>query len=552
MSRFNRILAKAPPILLILSMVYIGFLGIISADFGQNWDEPRLIGSLQNTVRSGLLLPRWYQYPSVSYDVGMLCVAPHMAMRVARSWGTDHGGKRDALARYLGEPAFKFQLRSAFFVLCILSAIPVYILARCLSGSNWIALFAALTAISTWEFLYHARWIAPDGLVALFASGSALCQYQILNTGRVQSRRLFWIILSAIFAGLCLGTKYPGGIVLVPLILAIALSHGRREWTPPAVRVQVKTAILVAIGTFLLTTPGCFLEPLQFLRDVGGEMVHYSRGHGGYTVNRGGEHLTKLCMYCVSVLFSRNSFLAVGASLSAALGAAYLLTTQARIGFWFLSLPVVYIVYMSSQRVMIVRNYLILLPFLAVLAAVGLFAVIRRIGNRGIARFLLCSAAVLFTGYNLVVATRSSLGIFRHHASSARQAVETRIISSPETKFFLSSAILKLLEGSPVRGSANIVDTVALADRFIFHSEEVTDWKLFRANTAGRYRTVWSDVEEVNWDFYPSWKGPGRVLEVSATESELERLRDHVIRTQGSSPVDAGKADVSPRPNLRQ
>lgn len=534
MIKRNTILANMPPILLALSLLYVGLLGIISTDFGYHWDEARLISSVQNSVSSGLLLPGWYNYPSVSYDVSLLAAAPHLVAQAVRSWGADQELMSEEVVRYLGEPAFHLQLRSIFFLLSMFSVFPVYILVRRLSGSAWIALFAGLTSISTWEFVYHARWIAPDCLLALFISWSLLGQYQILNCEN-QSRRIVWVIISAIFAGLCIGTKYNGGIVLVPLLLAIAISRRRTESIASSILLPAAIGLLVVAVVFVLTTPGFLLERLRFLDDVHSEMAHYSRGHGGYTVVPGWDHFSKLFVYLASVFLSKNTVLAVMASTLAVLGAAYLVKTQAKISIWFLSLPVFYGLYMSAQAVMIVRNYLVLLPYFAVLMGLGLFAATSAAQSRRGLRFLFGTAAVFFIVYNMSIATKSSLGIFRPNTTSIKLTIESRVKSSPETRFFLSPASLNIVSAAFASNHSNIVETIGLADKLIFLSNEVTDWRLFVGNVPGRYHTVWSRLDEVNWDFYPSWDGHDRVLEVSANESEFGPLISEVIQKKGST-----------------
>ena len=71
------------------------------------------------------------------------------------------------------------------------------------------------------------------------------------------------------------------------------------------------------------------------------------------------------------------------------------------------------------------------------------------------------------------------------------------------------------------------------SDRLIFLSSEVINLKLYKANVPGRYRTVWSQMEEVNWDYYPSWLGNYRILEISPTDRELKALMEEVIPTKG-------------------
>ena len=512
---------KLPPVLLAVVLLYLAVLGLISTDFGLHWDESALLWSVQHSVSTGLLLPRWYNYPSLSYDVSMLTALPHAIRHAVKAWGTEAGLGSDELLQYLSEPAFHLQLRSVFFVLSILAAWPVYVLARRLSGSAWIGLFAGLTSVTAWELVYHARWIAPDGLAVLFVSAAVCSQYRILNG---DGRSLAPVIVSAIFAGLCLGAKYPCGMVLLPLVLAIVMSAeppARMTW--PTLRL-VATGLAVAAAVFVVTTPGSLLEPLRFLRDLRFEMVHYSQGHSGYTVEAGWDHLSKVVAYLATVLLSKNAVIATSASALAAVGAVSLVKTRPRVGIWLLSLPILYLLYMSGQRTLIVRNYLLILPFLAVLASLGLlFLLSASQGRRGL-RVLLCTAAASGIAYNLAVATKSSLGIFRPDPSSARAAIESRIASDPETMFFLSAASAQALGRDVLSRQDNVAATLGQAQRLIFFSNEVADSKLLVANVAGRYRTVWSRLEEVNWDFYPSWKGHHRVLEVSTQEPELERL----------------------------
>ncbi len=429
------------------------------------------------------------------------------------------------------------------------SAFPVYILVRRLSGSAWIALFAGVTSISTWEFVYHARWIAPDGLLSLFIAWSLVFQYQILNCEH-QSRRIVWIVISAIFAGLCIGAKYPGGIVLVPLLLAITISYRRTASTTlPMMLLIVSIGLLVAAVVFLLTTPGAFVEPFKFLRDVHYEIVHYNNGHRGYTVVKGWDHFTKLFVYLTSVFLSKNTVLAVTAIVLAVLGTAYLVKTQAKISIWFLSLPVFYGLYMSAQSVMFVRNYLLLLPYFSVLMGLGLFAATSAAKSRHGLRILIGTAAGFFIVFNMSVATKSSLGIFRPHTTSVGSAIESWVMASPKTQFFLSPASREFFSATSASNHSNIVETIDLADKLIFVSDEVTNRASFVANVPGRYLTVWSSMEEVNWDFYPTWEGHHRVLEISTNESELGPLISEVILTSIWPPPVKGRIPLKDQKN---
>ena len=528
MIKRNVVFAYIPQVLFSILLAYVILMGIISTDFGYHWDEQRVILAVQNSISTGLLLPRRYNYPSMTYNVSILTafVDPNVVTLAIRTIKRGEKPNTEDIVRLLNGTAFRLKLRSIFFLLCMFIGIPVYFLVKQLSKNAWIALYSGLASISAWEYIYHARWVAPDGLLALFVSWSLLSQYQILTSER-QNQRIAWVIISAIFAGFCIGTKYPGGIVLIPLLISIIISHRRNKST--ALPILLAIGLIVPATVFIITTPGSLLEPIKFLHNVRFEMAHYSQGHGGYSVNSFWEHFSKLFVYLTSVLLSKNTVLALAATMFAVLGAFYLLKSHIEIGIWFLSLPIFYSLYMSTQSVMIVRNYILLLPFFAILMGLGLYATTSAAQNRYGLRFLLGTAAFFFIVYNMSVMTKSSLSIFRPHTISVKSAIESRLISSPEIRFFLSPRSFDFLGVASGSKHYNITDSIDLADRFIFFSSEVSDWKLFLANVPSRYRTIWSELDEVNWDFYPSWEGHSRVLEISAKEKDLNPLISGIL-----------------------
>ncbi|HVP10245.1 MAG TPA: phospholipid carrier-dependent glycosyltransferase [Phycisphaerae bacterium] len=518
-----------PLILAIAIIICMGVLGAASVDIGAHWDEPRLISSIQTTVEYGWLVPRWYNYPSVCYDVGMLTAAFHGAVsgRHASPVTEEALPAKRELLEFLGSDAFTWELRSVFFLLSCLTGLAVYYLASGLTGRNWVGLLATLTLLGSWEFTYHAKWIAPDCLVALFASCSILGQLGVLKAEK-QGQRFLMVTISSIFAGLTVGTKYPGGIVLVPLLLAIGLS-AKRHRSRPVLEVGLHALALgLAATVFLVTTPGFFLDPQGFARDVRYELSHYGEGgHAGYSVAPGWGHFSKMSLYLAAVSLSENMVLAVAASVSAAVGIVSLARTQPRITAWFISLPLLYVVYMSSQRVMIVRNCMLLLPFLAVFAALG-FGVIASAPRRRSFRVVLFCVFASFVLFNLSMVTRSSLSILYPDTGSGSRAIAEHVTSSSPTLIYLSPGCRKLLAADPAAAHPNVAQSPEAADRFLFLSDEVPGWRLYPANVPGRYRTIWSQMREVNWDYYPSWTGRHRVLEVSASDPELEPLRKRV------------------------
>src|SRR5262249_28770477 len=215
---------RVPVVVLAVVLAYVAVLGVASRDFGTHWDEASITGSVQKSFATGLLLPGWYHYPSLTYDVAMLVALPHALADAAQRFDLQNRGPASpALVGFLGSPGFLLEIRSLFFVLSTLTGLAVYLLALRLTGRAWAAVFGALTTVSAWEFTYHARWVAPDCLLLLPAAFALWSEQRLLDPAAAPRRRA-WLTLASAFTGLAAGAKYPGGMLVLPLLTAVALS----------------------------------------------------------------------------------------------------------------------------------------------------------------------------------------------------------------------------------------------------------------------------------------------------------------------------------------
>src|SRR5262249_9049599 len=206
--------------------------------------------------------------------------------------GVPPAGAPGAEWRFLRKPPYHLRLRALFFLLTMTAAIPVYLVTRRLTASDWIALGAALLVLTSFELGYHARWIAPDGLLVALVAWSAWAQLRLM-TAEGPGPRWGRLLFASALTGLCVGTKYPAALVFVPLMLAIVWRPSPGRSTGMLVG-QIVAAIVVTKLAFLATTPGALKETATFLRDVRFEAAHYQEGHFGYTVGRGLPHLLAL------------------------------------------------------------------------------------------------------------------------------------------------------------------------------------------------------------------------------------------------------------------
>ena len=486
-----------------ITLLYVGFLGSLSMDLGYHWEEVRSIQSMKDSIETGLLLPGWYNYPSISYDIALIVSAPKS---VSLALAAEPDMVREGIGAYLSSHDYNLFLRDVFFLLSMATGLVVYLLVTKLAQSAWTGLLALLLLTTSWEIFYHARWLAPDGILMLFVAWAMLSQYQVLQA-RHARQRLFRVVFAAVMAGVCIGVKYPGGIVLVPLMLAIVFSQrgqvesgGAQDCESQPVTAQlIKLSLVVTAATFFVTTPGALLEPDNFVRDVLSEVAHYREGHGSYTVAPGFEHASKLMIYLVGVAPSQNFAISVGTSLVALVGSISLLQDKPKLAIWLLSLPVFYVLYMSTQHVLIVRNLLLIIPFLAIFAALGVQRLIRFAGKQTIIRAFVVVVAAGVIAFNLNYLTTSSLNIMRSADESSapsiqeqRNAVTQYLAVSPDTLFYASPVVTDILSADTETRPTNLTSDFDTAQKFIFGSEEVISSRHYIINVRNIYQTVWS------------------------------------------------------------
>jgi 4-amino-4-deoxy-L-arabinose transferase-like glycosyltransferase len=493
--------------------------GLRGIDFGSHWDEPKLLDAVATAAETHVLLPGWYNYPSLSFDVSMLSAAPEIWTAVASV--TAHKGDHisASLAGELRTEGFKLRVRSVFLILTLSAAVWSFLVVIVLGRTPLEAVFTALLILSSWEIGYHARWIAPDGLLMSFGALSLLIMIVALRS----PKPLPWLRLAAVAVGLATSAKYPGGVLMLGLFYAILAARDRGVgkmnylWLP-----------LLTAATFLFVTPGAFLDPWGFLRDVHAEMIHYrSAGHGGYTVSSQAQHLRLIIVYLVSVAFSpvsASAVLVVGLSF---VGVVVLTREDLRVAPLLIALPVIYVLYFSSQRVMIARNLLFVMPFLAVLAGRGAAAA-ASLGRP--AKYAVFAVLAILITVNYVTLYRFSTTVESRSTIDKTADIVAYLRANPNTPVYLSPAVRAALGKTDLPEVSNLRPRIEDGARVVYSTNEV--WAAYRTgatmravNRPGLYTRVSGPVE-VNWNYYPNWSGDARIMAVSADVARMIGVPD--------------------------
>jgi 4-amino-4-deoxy-L-arabinose transferase-like glycosyltransferase len=490
--------------IVLVPLVIFVVTGLRGLDFGFHWDEDYHVGTLREALEEGTVLPGSFRYPSVSHWLCVAGLAPEL-LRGAPPELT----LQEHLSLALESQDYLLRVRAIFLCVSALSLLPVFALVWGWRRRPLEALLAACLIGGSWEVAYHARWLAPDGVLMTFAALTLFgATRACLAPGRHRS-----LVLAALAAGAACGTKWPAGLLLLPVLLAAWFGLEGAE------RRRLLIALLGLVGWFslayLVTTPGTILDASTVIDALAMQQGKYASGHLGHTVGRGPEHLLKLLEYFSLSFFSRFplvSLLFFGASL---VGCVSLVRESRRLAWVTLSFPLSYLLFFSAYPVMIPRNYLILAPFLALLAARGTAVLVlalprpamRGAAVAGVLTLLLLDAAwLVHAGESIRVGDRS---VF------VRQ-LAAHVDAHPDTHYAASPTILRHLRQLDGRRRPHVARPLEEADEVIFYASEAYGHIAGLRTRHDLARATFGPLD-VNFNYYPSWLGEDRIVVLPAS-----------------------------------
>lgn len=150
------------------------------------------------------------------------------------------------------------------------TALIAFLLAQRVAGTVAGLLAGAFIAVAP-AHVVHSRFMTPDVLASALIGGALYFAVRALGP-KDDKARLSPAAWCGVLAGLSAGVKYTGILVLLSLYAALALRK-HPGWVREAV-----ASTLVALGVFLLTTPGVFLQTAKFMEDFTFELRHTAAG----------------------------------------------------------------------------------------------------------------------------------------------------------------------------------------------------------------------------------------------------------------------------------
>jgi hypothetical protein len=498
------------PLTLALFFVVTGFRGV---DLGYHWDEVDWqIQPARKMIESGILLPRSYIYPSFARLLVLLPAVP-AGIRAGRHPPADARAVQSAMLTAMEAKDYLLQVRKVFIAVSALAVLWVYAAVLALKRKPWEVWVAAGGLGLSWEYAYHARWVATDCILVQFAALTLLGVALFHGT-----RKPVWLFAAAVAAGLGTGTKYPGVVLLVPVLLSGVLVRPPRKLRRLALRLALVCG--VAFTAYLVTTPATLLDPFAFSEQLHGISAHYAGNdtHGGYSVASRSRHYQLVILYFAVTYFSPFMALALLFFVSTLVGAVAWVRAAPRVGLTLACFPVAFVVFFATNyRVVIVRNYLLIAPFLAVLAARGMAAAFDRI-SRPWARRCLGGALAAALAVQAVWLARAAESI-RHVDPGAEVGDAIAYVSHhPRTRFRLSERIRKVAAQEKLGIPANVLEGHG-ADSVVFVAPtEGPDPYHWRTNDPWLTEQVFGP-REVNFDWYSTWSGHERVVVMKADKA---------------------------------
>ncbi|MET0790888.1 MAG: hypothetical protein ABW061_05160 [Polyangiaceae bacterium] len=516
-------------VLLVLApFVFAVHTGRIGIDFGNHWDEHLQCRILARTLKTGVLLPGVYNYPMVPYwltlsALGFRSVFPPYQRGELMDDLNDVKMVRvqtDDLQHYvLEDHGFFLRVRLTFLVVSSLSVIWVYLLVLGWRRHVGEAFLAASFLCLSWEAAYHSRFIAPDQVMTSFA---ALAMLFIMLVSVRRGPRKLCLYGATVAAALASGTKYQSALLVLPLVIVTYQTRDRARSLWGALYELIGLGALFTLA-FVLVTPAAYLDPGRFVSWLVLMRDWYKNGgHYGYDAVPGLPHLWKILVYLGGDYFSFLQPIALLLSAFVLVGVVDIVRESRQRAAVFLILPVLYILYMCSQKVLIVRNLLLVGPFLAIAAARGVRAALALVKLRVLQGALVAAVgAVLVVNANWLY--QAALSIPRNTPKLALQDFARYVESQPTHQVYASPSVRGWLKTLKLDAS-RLADTPQAAQELAFYPD---DWANFgtRPSDLPRFARTWFGPFEMNWNYYTNWAGSNRIVLVSAKRAEAQHVK---------------------------
>ena len=304
-------------------------------------DEPLLVQTALNMLRTGDPNPHFFQYPSLNIYIQALIYQ-------ALIFGSQT--LLDLLEADIPVIWFYIIGRSFNVLLSVITILITYEIGRRLFSSS-AGLIAAWFITFSFLHVENSFTITVDASVALWLSLATLVAVMI----HTKEKKLVYYLLGGLFVGFAVSSKYTAFVGVAPIVLAhCEQSRTKRDWIDR----NIVALILVSPLAFFMTTPYAILDYETFFRALNYEAMHYSTGHPGAEA----DGSTSFYLYSRYLLATGYGLFP---GLFSGIGLVWLLRKAPWKAAILASTPLLLFLLVGKYKVFFPRNIVALIPFLS-------------------------------------------------------------------------------------------------------------------------------------------------------------------------------------------
>ncbi len=322
-------------------------------------DEAYITRPALKMIKERHLNPGFFNYPSLPIYLTAACFNAGNLQAKHNDEINNINDIRSVSYPYYTHPTVVMPAKILFALISVFSMALMALTAfRVYHDPVILFLSALILLFSNIYFQYSQQYLNVDIIGTFFII--SVITHLILTTDK--DNFLQKSIIPGILCGLTVASKYSLFLVITPPTLAILLFSNKAERG-----YQFMLLSLTMLLTFIIAVPFSLLDFTTFCKHITYEINHYRNGHPGFTGQPG---IQQIIYYNKELLKDYGTGLAV----LALIGVIALFKRNWKHMLIVISFPLLFLFYMSLQKVHITRNILSIFVFFALFAAVGITA----------------------------------------------------------------------------------------------------------------------------------------------------------------------------------
>lgn len=358
-------------------------------------DETRVMQKVMRIVHTGDLNPRFFHYPSfMIYSLSALTLLYYGIHFIPFAIESVIGWKLPTLSAFklafdADASALYLLSRVSLATFGILTVVIVYLLVKRLF-SRQAAFYAALFISIVPLHVIESHYIKQEVFMTFFM---ILALYIGVRGVNSSSRAVPYLV--GLTAGIAGSVKY-NGIYAVSIFPMLSRREGKLDFHSFFGKNAVKV-LLVAVLTFLATSPYVLLDFERFIIDFTYEMYHVSKwGHHAFDLDGSGLIYHRF-LYQILAAFPFS--LGIPVYALSILGIVYAVLRVERSFLWILFFTLPYFITTALMKVVFLRYYMPIIVVLCISAGYAVSIIISRDGIQGRVARLAVWGIVLYTAF---------------------------------------------------------------------------------------------------------------------------------------------------------